>query len=1406
MGATTSAQRDGKSQKDATTSEEQNVEPNEIDHGENIDAKLLQKNGQISGLNGTSDDKTGGYDGRSGEKILAEVGQMDSVLVSQKDDILEVEVLQDEAIPTLNTETVESPSANSVTPTEEKTPEEEPEFFSNLRKRTSFRKPAEEAVVKEKFTEEELTERKAESPIEEEEKATEETPSTLQEGQITSPEEVKVEPSTEETLTTEGEQNEGETELKTDASYTAPEDNQSSLPAVTANDTNAAEEEVEDTVKRQTSPDEVLPVLTTEADLLSSQEKVKVQGSPLKKLFSGAGLKKRSKKQKGRREGEIKLTESGEHAAEQLQSSNELPESQRGESSFSSPEESGEHIISEPPEAEADKVTSDEERKKDGIQPWSSFKKLMTPKKRAKRSSESEDEVIEKPKSATLSSTDSAVFTEQQEEPKPGEEEQKIELSTEEPSKKKESSMSWEALLCGSAKKRTRKTSDSDEEIAEEDEETGRAVESPLESSQDGDHELLTSSPDQAGSPSEGDGGSTWASLKRLVTPRRRAKGEDRTEDSAGFSEQVPSDSEIPKEETSFSLKRLIPGRRKKKTDGKQEQVSSDEAGKDVGSGEEDSDTPAVIPLSEFDLEEPEISVTLKEEVAEKQMDIPETEEVEPELSVPESEVTVPPEALPTTGEQTGTEEQLSWIPTTAEVETDDKTESLTKHQQLSDIPEEGVIEDTTATPKSTAEEVCQDDTIAEDIVELTSDAVTALEQAPEESLAEESTEMVSAVSRLTESPGTSGDTTPVAAEYEVKQTETVLQEAVDTIILAADVLSATKAVEGALVAHEMSGAIAVSVGLDSQEIPPMEENLVKTSVEAIPEVSDSVAAEIVSEAKTKFEAAGIAQDEVHEAHIEIVKTEFEEKVDEEIPQEDEVESEQVNEVEKELPVENVQDEASQDMQMIDDIQGTQETESVSEIQELTAVHIAAEVDQGQAEVLEEQVVSEDKPSTETEGPMEPVIEEPVYSQFAEVIEEPIMEGGKEEELEAIEMSKANSENVLMPEVGQSFTEEFAVSMSEPPTDQTSIGLEAPVNVEVAAVQLNIAAEAIDIVNPPAESIQSEIAEITNEAIIERVPSVQFTEDHEVQVQVEDSELQSAELTVEPEFQAVMTDTCAVKEDVCESAGEDQNVMITEQVTETTLVEEQNSVRRCSVQEMIRNLEMLKNSVERLPEEAKVSEIAETHKLEEMDTAIPEDSVPESDLTDEPQIATVPEAVSSIGDEAEKTPEDTTTLGMPLYADTQVEGQAEDGPTLSVEAEIEDSKDKSSDVEVLKGAEMEAVAEVPVRMDDQITESPPTEAKESPEIAAEHHEDAALEAQCNTNPESDTAMQEMEAQFQVKPDEEDDKETVEEVSQVEERGEAGEPEMQTEAVVDDQKQIDIEGCPQAERENLNRPQ
>lgn len=566
-------------------------------------------------------------------------------------------------------------------------------LFSNLRKKASIKKTKEEEE-KEVPAEEGTAKTEETAPAVEETEANDDTEQETKEIEPETPGEETTEAKEEITTTPE--------EAKSE-SITGPD--VTPAPAAPTTDENKKEDtNIESTADVENPPTDATP----EGELLSSQEKAKPQGSPLKKLFTGAGLKKLStKKQKTKKEAETKLTESGEQVAEQLQSSTDSAEAPKAESGPSSPQESGEHVAAldatriESSQETSGEVTSDGEKKKEGIIAWSSFKKLVTPKKRVKRSSESEDEATgeKQAKSATLSSSESANLTdksveEETKEDKPTEEEPKTEnneklvSSTEEPKRKMDTSVSWEALMCmGGPKKRTRKTSDSDDEETKIGEEIRQAAEGEQEgkteavvvcSQNSGTEGEVVSSPEPLSSPPERE--SAWDTLKRVVMPKNKAKVEEKPGES---SEQVQSDSEAPKDESSFSFKKFLPGRRKKKVD---KQASSD-----LGSGEDDSDTPAVVPLSEYN----------KPEEAEPEVPA----DTEPDTE-PATEPTTEPAAIE--NKVSAEDRSPSWIP--AVVENFEE-----KHDELSDIPEEA---ETAATPKSVDTDIVEDE-IEDDSTQL---------------------------------------------------------------------------------------------------------------------------------------------------------------------------------------------------------------------------------------------------------------------------------------------------------------------------------------------------------------------------------------------------------------------------------------------------------------------------------------------------------------------------------------------------------------------------------------------------------------------------------------------------------------------------------------------------------------
>nr|XP_057912433.1 A-kinase anchor protein 12b isoform X2 [Doryrhamphus excisus] len=675
-------------------------------------------------------------------------------------------------------------------------------LFSNLRKKSSIKKTKEEED-KEVTGEEEASkteETTAEDKGEAEQETNEEAP-TIPEGE-------------ESPATTE--------EAKPEPDVTAES------PSASSDETKPDEEKAEDQEK---APTEV----TSDSELQTSQEKVKPQGSPLKKLFTGAGLKKLSKKQKSKKDAEAKLTESGEQVSEPLQSSTESTDAARPDSGPSSPEESGEHTIeAETTQAEStqepeSEVASDGEKKKEGIIAWSSFKKLVTPKKRVKRPSESDDEATSEKaaKSATLSSSESAPLAdksveEEAKEDKPSEEEEKTESaeklvsSTEEPKKKMDTSVSWEALMCmGGPKKRTRKTSDSDDEetnIAEEgaapdagEDEKQDKTQAAVENPENVEGEVEASSSPEALSPPERE--SAWDTLKRMVMPKSKTKVEEKTEEST---EQVQSESEAPKDESSFSLRKLFPGLRKKKV----EKQSSTEG---------EDDTPAVVPLSEFDAQ-------------------------------PEDAQEQPIEVAGTACQVSSSERAPSWIP--ASVEHGD---------QLSDITEEA------ATPKSVDTDIAEDESENQTALQVStaevaqaspSETTRDLEAPTSENAQEDLAGMEAEISQVAPVTSVISEDVPVEAALEKTEIEPTVEHAD----------SKTNTI---LEPHVHDEATAICTGLETNEIAEMVvEEPATPIVESVAVVSNADGTEVsLEEPSLKTEEAIVTEDPPLTAQVQQIKT-----------------------------------------------------------------------------------------------------------------------------------------------------------------------------------------------------------------------------------------------------------------------------------------------------------------------------------------------------------------------------------------------------------------------------------------------------------------------------------------------------------------------------------------------------
>uniref|UniRef100_A0A9J8BDT0 A kinase (PRKA) anchor protein 12a n=1 Tax=Cyprinus carpio carpio TaxID=630221 RepID=A0A9J8BDT0_CYPCA len=1053
MGATaSSAQRDSRCEEDAAAEELTAAASDAQDDGA-ADDKLLQKNGQISSLNVKTRNHADELNGNFEERVLADVGSGFVALkedgTETTEDLQEMDALQ----PVTKNESTEMVNADSVTVKEETVEDNQVNDINEVGFKKIFR------FVGFKFTLKKDTCEKTESDEQEEKVASpSEDSSDTQENSAVAANE-----------NTPDETRKSEVSSQSDgAEHSQQTDNEKELDQ----DIKIVEHHVEDTpekeLEKEGSPEPEEPM------------------SPIKQFFTQgifASLRKKKKEeemQKESKEEELKRIERmGVEEAEKEDSkcicldisyitSEEEKDSQEKDNDKLLPEGELQNSL------EKDKVQGSPLKRL--------FRKFSTRRQReckaAEKVIEAEEQVSEQPKPSSelteLAKVEEPVVVE----PKTAEEELMADVSPQQSKKKSDTTASWEALICGgTAKKRARNTNE--DETLDKGEEYEKTTDSPLGSSTEGDYDHLTSSNEQTGSPAEGEMGSTWKTFKKIVTPKRKVRtGESSTP------EQIPSDSEMNKDEP-FSMKKLIPGHKKRKSDARKDDSSSNEASKDHETGDEDDETPAIIPLSEYEIIEPE---SLKE-VHEQQVEITIEHEM-PEMTsqvleqdtsnnfVPKIAAKVPINIGPTVIH--GLSEDF-----------EEFTDFVSKYQQLSDIPEEGIIEESIETPMSSAEWTTQNDTFAEDIVELTADAVTAPEPSSEQSVeqSDDTTEMVSAVSQLTNSPRSSGHVTPVSVEYGIQTSDVILQEAIQSIYMTPSVQSVTTKDESqeslavsfspyivqsstteetkVLVAHKKTEATAICTGLESQEIESVEEHLPAPLVEAIPEVSDAVPTELVSENFTnETEIAELWTDEFYEAEIKQLKTEYQEVIV----------SEKESVIETELSVEQV-------IQLVAEplVGESEETHMEKQREECTTgIELRHVIGTMQSEAGLEQVISDYTHGPETECPLHSVLEEPVYDQ--PVAAEP----EKELTLSDVELSIAKSDQPASTKVVDSLTHG---DIDRSPGTTTSKEVKE-IEINASAVECLEITETDSIISPISDHIQAETLELEGSLKLEAVESI----------------------------------------------------------------------------------------------------------------------------------------------------------------------------------------------------------------------------------------------------------------------------------------------------------------------------
>ncbi|XP_018585966.2 A-kinase anchor protein 12-like [Scleropages formosus] len=354
----------------------------------------------------------------------------------------------------------------------------------------------------------------------------------------------------------------------------------------------------------------------------------------------------------------------------------------------------------------------------------------------------------------------------------------------------------------------------------------------------------------------------SWESLICVGSSKKRARkgsggGEEKPEESQELIKEpeLEISQEVDHEQTGgdggstwVSLKKLIPGSKKKKSDDQQEQVSSDQAGSDTLLV--DLESPPAVPVSESSALEP-VDITLNEDIPQKQADV--------------------------------------------------------------------------------AGEVVTEDTIA---------------KIPSEELSQDH-----------ETPDV---TTEVPQEYEVKQAEAVLQEAVESISLIPVVLPVT-------LADTKVEVVLVSVSSQILESVTKEEK----TVLAAHEMSEVTAICTGFDSKAKSQVAA----EIHEADIKEQKIQF---------QEAGAQVQQILEEKEKFPEQNGIEEVSQAQIEVKE----QISEAVNDLQEAVPVKEAlVSSGEGEIETLEVHLVAEDTPKPVAEGPVVSNADEFASGQSTNVIE-----------------------------------------------------------------------------------------------------------------------------------------------------------------------------------------------------------------------------------------------------------------------------------------------------------------------------------------------------------------------------------------------------------------------------------
>ncbi|XP_029900996.1 uncharacterized protein LOC115354678 [Myripristis murdjan] len=238
------------------------------------------------------------------------------------------------------------------------------------------------------------------------------------------------------------------------------------------------------------------------------------------------------------------------------------------------------------------------------------------------------------------------------------------------------------------------------------------------------------------------------------------------------------------------------------------------------------------------------------------------------------------------------------------------------------------------------------------------------------------------------------------------------------------------------------------------------------------------------------------------------------------------VELDQTVKITEDQIIENIIEDVPRDVKVGDE---DHIPEVVDELQTLTAVNVAyVNLEPSRVQVLEKQVISEDTVAPCVDNAIASVADKPLnevhLTQLNVAVE-------NKDELPGVDFEAASIKHASAVQIITENQKDLITSIPNTVMERTS-NILVPCIVKVAKVESNEATESATALTP---AMTNDVTETAKESIVVmemQAPSIQCKDDHRIQVQVVDVDLQSAETTVETMLEVGVTEAVQVI-DVC---------------------------------------------------------------------------------------------------------------------------------------------------------------------------------------------------------------------------------------------------------------------------------